>query len=136
MKRNPFYPKRVEGQPEWLLNFAEKLLTYAATLCVSNARRDAAVLDALWLAYVIGTWAPAARAWADSITDAVSAAESGTGSAAQALPVFTAPPLPAANAPLPATVPVPPGALDRTFKLVKDLKNAAGFTDVIGTWAP
>ncbi|HEY6168876.1 MAG TPA: hypothetical protein VI454_12610, partial [Verrucomicrobiae bacterium] len=50
-----------------------------------------------------------------------------------ALPVFTAPPLPPAMAPLPATVPVFPGALDRIFKLVKDIKNAAGMTDAIAT---
>jgi hypothetical protein len=133
MKRTPFYPKRAEAQPEWLGNFAEKLLTYAATLSVANARRDAIVLDCLWLLYLVGAWAPAARAWAESVTDVVDSAEKGVGTAAMALPVFTAPPLPPAMAPLPATVPVFPGALDRIFKLVKDIKNAAGMTDAIAT---
>jgi hypothetical protein len=132
MKRQEYYPTRVEAQPEWLMNFADKLPTYAATLGISNTRRDAAVLDALWLAYVIGLWAADARAWIQTVTDTISAAERGTGAAPMELPEFTAPSLPPANDPLPATVPVPPGALDRIFKLVKDIKNAAGFTEAIG----
>ncbi len=133
MKRQEYYPARVEAQPEWLENFAEKLLIHAATLGVTNTRRDAAVLDALWLKYVIGSWAPAARAWADSVTDVVVDAGGGTGSSAMVLPAFIAPPLPAAAAPLPATVAVAPGGLDRIFKLVKDIKNATGLTDAIAS---
>ena len=133
MKRQEYYPQRVDAQPEWLGNFADKLLTYAATLGVTNARRDAIVLDCLWLIYLIGSWAPAARAWSESVTDVIADAEKGAGSAAMVLPVFTAPPLPPAMAPLPATVPVAPGGLDRIFKLVKDLKNAPAITDAIAT---
>src|ERR1051325_981946 len=58
MKRQEYYPQRVDAQPEWLGNFADKLLTYAATLGVTNARRDAIVLDCLWLIYLIGSPAP------------------------------------------------------------------------------
>ncbi len=127
MKRQAYYPSRVEAQPEWLNNFADKLPTYAATLGIANARRDAAVADALWLAYVLGAWIPDVRAWSGSCTDAANEAQNGSGSSVLTLPVFTAPALPA------GVVPVAPGALNRIFTLVKDIKNAAGFTEAIGS---
>jgi hypothetical protein len=52
------------------------------------------------------------------------------------LPVLAAPPLPAGDPaavpPIPPVVPRPPGALDRLFRLVKDIKNKPAYTDTIG----
>jgi hypothetical protein len=56
----------------------------------------------------------------------VNEALSGTGSTAQVLTTFTAPELPD------GTVAVKPGALDRIFALVADIKVSDGYTEVIG----
>lgn len=127
MKRNTYFPARVADQITWLVNFANKLPGYAATLGLTPARSTAAVADALWLVYVMQSWLGAARAWALSCTDAVTEAQSGEGSAPQTLPVFTVPGLPDGVAP------VNPGALDRIFNLVQDLKAHSGYTEAIGT---
>ncbi len=50
----------------------------------------------------------------------------GTGEDPQVLTTFIAPALPV------GTVPVKPGALDRLFQLIADIKNSAGYTEVIG----
>jgi hypothetical protein len=85
------------------------------------------VADCGWLVYLTQTWLPAARTWAQSGTDALAEAQTGTGSAAQVLPVFTAPPLPA------DVVAVNPGALTRIFAQVQSIKNSGKATDTIST---
>ncbi len=50
----------------------------------------------------------------------------GTGSEAMALPIFTAPTLPA------GVVPVPPGTLTRLFNLVREIKDSSSYTEALG----
>lgn len=127
MKRQNYFPNRLGEQPEWLTNFATKLPIHAAALGLAAPRVTAAVGDCLWAAHVIGDWRATAQHFADTITDAVTETHEGTGAAVQVLPVFTAPALPA------GVVAVLPGAIERLFRLVKDIKNAPGYTDVIGS---
>jgi hypothetical protein len=125
MKHNTFYPIRIADQILWLDNFRNKLLAYIAALGIDSAVAAAIIADCRWLMYVLGTWLPAARAWALACTDASAEAQTGTGNAAQVLPVFTAPALPAGVAA------VDPGALTRIFALVQLIKDSAGNTDAI-----
>jgi hypothetical protein len=69
--------------------------------------------------YILLTWLPAARAWSQSATDALTEAGSGSGGSPQALPVFTAPPLPA------GITAVNPGALKRIFAAVQTIKDSS-----------
>ncbi|MBE7495331.1 MAG: hypothetical protein HS117_10315 [Verrucomicrobiaceae bacterium] len=127
MKKQNYFPSRLGEQPEWLINFATKLPIHATALSLAAARVTAAVGDCLWAAYVIGDWRTAAQGFGDTISGAVAEAHQGTGTAVQVLPVFTVPALPAGVAA------VLPGAIERIFRLVKDIKNALGYTDVIGS---
>lgn len=127
MLRQDYFPSRLGDQSEWLENFAAKLAIYAAALGLSPARVAAGVADALWCAFVIGLWRVSAQSFADAISDAIEETHDGTGTAVQVLPVFTLPALPA------GVVAVLPGALGRVFRLVKDAKNAVGFTPAIGS---
>ncbi|HBJ86382.1 MAG TPA: hypothetical protein DDZ88_21505 [Verrucomicrobiales bacterium] len=127
MKRQNYFPNRLGEQPEWLGNFATKLPIHAAALGLAAPRVTAGAGDALWAAYVIGDWRINAQGFADTVTDAVAETHEGTGAAVQVLPVFTVPALPA------GVVAVLPGAVERLFRLVKDIKNAPGYTDVIGS---
>jgi len=127
MKRNSFFPARIAEQIIWLLNFANKLPGYATALGLTTAQADAAVADAQWLVYVMSAWLGAVRSWAQACTDAVTEAQSGTGTAVMVLPVFTAPAFPQDVAP------VNPGALDRIFALVQQIKDSGRCSDTIGT---
>ena len=127
MKRTNYYPSRLGDQDNWLDNFALKLPLYGATLGVDPADVTAAVNDALFARYVLGTWLSAVRAFSPSTTDAVEVALSGTGTAPVALPTFTAPPLPA------GVTATPPGALNRLFNLIAKMKLSGAFTEAIGT---
>lgn len=127
MKRNSYYPSRQADQILWLSNFATKLPPYTATLGLTAAQVTAALGDCNWLIYVLQTWLPAARAWSLAIADAVKEAESGTGTSAQVLPVFSAPPIPA------GTAAVNPGALTRLFTLVQSIKESGKSTETINT---
>lgn len=134
MKRNAYYPSRTAEQIVWLENFRNKLAQYQAALGLTALATATAVADARWLIYVLGSWLPAVRAYAPACTAAAEEAQTGTGAAAaaQVLPPFIVPDLPAAVGGDPAVVPVLPGALDRLFKLVALIKDAPGFTDTIG----
>jgi hypothetical protein len=127
MKLQRWYPVRTAEQIIWLENFVAKLAGHAAALGISTTDCAAAIADARWLIYVLGSWLPAVRAWKESCTEAAEAAESGTGGV-QTLPAFTAPPLPGAAGALPAVVPVAEGALARIFALVNDVKDDAAST--------
>ena len=127
MKRNSYYPGRVAQQIIWLENFRNKLPGYKTTLGLTDAQVNGAVADARWLIYLLVSWLPAARAWAQSCTDAIKEAQNGTGGSPQSLPVFTPP------APPSGVVPVNPGALGRIFALVQTIKDSSGTTDPIET---
>ena len=70
MKRNAYYPARHADQLVWLANFANKLPGSAAVLGLTPAQVNGAVADCNWLLYVLQTWLPAVRNWAQSGTDA------------------------------------------------------------------
>ena len=133
MKRQPYYPSRVAEQIVWLTNFTNKLTGHAPTLGLTTAECAAAIADALWLIYVLGSWQPAAKAWALACTDAAKEAQGGDGLGLMVLPAFTPPPLPAAVGGLPAVVPVNTGALNRIFTVVQTLKDHGAFTEAIGS---
>jgi hypothetical protein len=126
MKHQVYYPTSVANAIIWLTNFANKLGGYATPLGLDNATVTAAVADARWLVYVLGTWLPAARAWNQSCTAAANNAQSGDGSVLCALPAFAAPALPAGVAA------VNNGALNRIFALVQTIKDSNGYDDSIG----
>ncbi|MCX6899232.1 MAG: hypothetical protein NT105_11065 [Verrucomicrobia bacterium] len=127
VKRNTYYPSRVNDQITWLENFRNKLSGYATALGLTTEQVTAAVGDARWLIYVLQSWLGAARAWSLACTDAATMAQSGDGSALMALPVFTAP------TPTTGVVAVNTGALDRIFALAQTIKDSSGYTDSIGS---
>jgi len=127
MKRNIYYPIRQSEQILWLGNFSNKLPSYATTLGLTAGQVTANTADCGWLIYVMQTWLPAGRAWSLASTDAVVESQTGDGSTAQVLPVFTAPALPA------GVVAVNPGALTRIFALVQLIKDSGKCTETIGS---
>jgi hypothetical protein len=127
MKRNIYYPIRQADQIIWLGNFANKLPALAAVLGLTAAQISAAVADSGWLSYVLQTWLPAGRKWSLACTDAVAEVQTGDGSVLMALPVFTAPALPA------GIVPVNTGALTRIFALVQTIKDSGNCSDTNAT---
>jgi hypothetical protein len=127
MKRNTFYPIRQAEQIIWLGNFANKLPALAAVLGLTAGQVSAAGADCGWLIYVLQTWLPAGRMWALACTDAAIEAQTGDGSVLMALPVFTAPALPA------GIVPVNTGALTRIFALVQSIKDGGKCSDTNAT---
>ena len=126
MKRNAYYPSKLADQIIWLTNFSNKIGDEATALGLAAPAVAAIKADALWLIYVLQEWLPATRTWAQSCTDAASAAMSGSGGL-QVLPVFTPPVLPV------GAVPVNLGALDRIFALVQQIKTSGKSTDTIDT---
>jgi len=125
MKRGPFWPGKTAEQVVLLLNYATKLPTYQAALVLTVAQVTAAVADAQWLAYVLGTFVPSIRTFSEAVTKASTAAQKGDGLALAVLPVFTPPALPAGVA---ATM---TGALDRFFSFAEHLRTLPTATDTI-----
>jgi hypothetical protein len=126
MKHNRYYPDPQPQQVIWLANFKGKLPGYATTpLGLAAGVATAAVADAGWVKYLLEDWLPAVRAWSKACTDALTAAQTGTGSSAMTLPVFTAPALPS------GVTPQLPGSLDRIFALVQQIKKSGKSTDAI-----
>jgi hypothetical protein len=125
MRRNSYYPSRMANQISWLVNFYNKLPAYATALGLTTAQVNAAVADARWLVYVLQGWLSGVRAFSLAATDASTEAQSGTGGAAQVLPVFTAPALPT------GVVAVNPGALLRIFALVQIINDSGLATEAI-----
>ncbi|HCN30878.1 MAG TPA: hypothetical protein DIT64_19590 [Verrucomicrobiales bacterium] len=136
MKRQKYYPSNQDQEPEWLTNFAFVLPQHTASLSLDSGTVEEAVADARWLAYMINDWLSVTRAFPEAVTSALKEARTGTGTEALVLPALVAPPLPAgdpdATPPIPPVVARPPGALDRIFRLVKDIKNKPGFTEAVG----
>jgi len=130
-KRQAYYPCRAAEQILWLENFRNKVAAYQTVLGLSALQVAAAIADARWLVYLLGSWLPAVRSFAPACTDAANAAQAGTGNT-MVLPVFTPPNLPPVDGTLPAVVPVLPGALDRVFALVATIKDTSGYTEAVG----
>ena len=126
MTRQAYYPSRAAEQIVWLENLRNKLAGHAPTLGITQARCDAAIADARWIIYDIGSWLPAVRAWQKSCTEAVDQAQFGEGADALVLPVFVPPALPA------GVVPRPPGAVNRLFDLIAEIKEADTYSQAIG----
>ncbi len=127
MKRQVYYPSRTANQIPFLENFIAKAAGYQAVLTsITVLQMAGGIADAKWLVYILSKWLPAVRAFAPSCTAAANAAMNGTGEDPQVLTTFAAPALPA------GTVAVKPGALDRLFQLIADIKNSDGYTEVIG----
>jgi hypothetical protein len=126
MKKNNFFPMRQGDQITWFTNFGGKIAGHAAALGLSPAQIAAIVADCLWMVYVLKDWLPATRKWSLSCTDALIEAQSGSGTAVQVLPVFTAPALVA------PTVAVLPGAQARIFTAVQAIKEGGKCTPAIG----
>jgi len=125
MKRQDYYPGTVGNQILWLKRFASSLPAHADALRLSAAVLADAIADALWVAYTLGPWRTAVRAFAKAATAAMEAVQTGTGRGANGLPGFTAPPLGDA-------VPRPSGALKRIFRLVQIIKVNSGYNEPIG----
>ncbi|WP_395719318.1 hypothetical protein [Prosthecobacter sp.] len=129
MKRQPYYPKLMPQQPEWHHNFASKLPGYATALGLDTAEVNAAVADNLLLAYALGDWITNVRNFAPSCTSALEDLTGGNGSEPFAFPAYAAPTPPA----LPSGITeVAPGALDRTFLLVKEIKGKKAYNETMG----
>jgi hypothetical protein len=126
MKRQNYYPSRIGDQVNWLDNFSVKLPIHGAAVGLAAGDITAAVNDAKYGNYLLGTWLSAVRAFAPSTTEAVDGALTGTGTTAIALPTFTAPALPTG-----VTAPLP-GVLTRLFALIGQIKKASGYTETIG----
>jgi len=127
MKRQDYFPSRIGDQVNWLDNFAAKLPAYGPTLGVIAGDVTAAVNDAKYANYVLGTWLSAVRNFSPSTTDAVDDVLTGAGSVAMVLPSFAAPALPA------GVTAALPGTLTRLFALISKMKLNAAYTEAIGT---
>jgi hypothetical protein len=132
MTRQAFYPIRVADQILWLGNLSNKFTGHAPVLGVTVAKCEAAIADARWLIYILGSWLPAVRAWQKACTIATELAQSGEGTATFVLPLFVPPALPGAAGGLPAVIARPPGALDRIFDIISEIKESDTYTDAIG----
>ncbi len=127
MKRKEYYPSRIGDQVTWLDNFGQKLPLHGPTCGVSAGDVTAAVNDAKWAKYVLGSWLSAVRNFSPSTTDAVDDVLVGGGAGVMVLPTFTAPALPS------GVTAAAPGTLTRIFNLVAEMKLDSGFTETIGT---
>ncbi|MFN7562091.1 MAG: hypothetical protein ACK5TH_09955 [Prosthecobacter sp.] len=129
MKRNKYYPERISARPEWHANLAAKLPLYGPTLGLTAQQIANAVADNLMLAYGLGDWKTNLYESGPSGTAALRELESGTGDAAFVFPTYAAPTPPT----LPPTAdPVKPGALERTFLLVQEMKGKQAYTLPMG----
>ena len=127
MKHNRFFPIRQGDQIIWLQNFSSKIGGYATTLGLTTQQVTALVADCLWVIYLLETWLPAVRTWAQSCTDTVANAQTGSGSGTIVLPTFTAPALPT------GTTAQAAGSLTRILTVVQTIKEGGKCTDDIAT---
>jgi len=127
MKHNTYYPTRTADQVNWLVNWCNKLSTYATTLGLSPAQTSATLADALWLVYVLQAWLGAIRTFSVACTNAATDAQTGDGTKLCALPAFAPPALPTGG------TPVNTGALNRIFAVVQIIKESSGCTDAIAS---
>lgn len=128
MKRHHYYPRLHSTRPEWHQNFADKLPDYAATLPLTTEETNQGVADNRTLAYGLGQWITNIRDFAPACSSALKTLADGTGGEAFVFPAYAAPTPPT----LPVGTTVLPGALQRTFRLVQEIKNKPGYTEEIG----
>ena len=124
MTHNSYYPPRTADQITWLTNFRNKLPVYASPLTLAAPAVAAAQADCDWLFYVLNTWLPAVRNFAQACTNAATDAQTGDGSALMVLPTFTGPA---------GGTPVNSGALTRIFWFVQTIRDNSACTDAIAT---
>lgn len=120
MKRTPhqrWYPRAVADQIGWLVNFRDHIGNWAARLGLAPATVTAAQADCNWLIYVLQVWMVSLRTFGTTGTQAISLAQTGSGTEVVTLPEFDPP------APVTGTVPQLPGSLNRIFALVQDIKR-------------
>lgn len=132
MKRQYYFPRTVDARPGWFGNYARQLNLLGDGLDLVPADVTASVADGLFLAYASGIWLLEVREFGPSCTSALETLYDVDGSDPFVLPVFAAPGLPPANAPLPAVVAVRPGALQRIFAYVQVIKAKPAYTENIG----
>ena len=126
MKRQPYYPKSLDAQPEWHFNYADRLSELGAGIGLLPADITASVNDSRHLGYALGVWLTKVREFGPGVTGELETLRYGTGTTAFELPDFVAPTPPA------GLTPVLPGALNRVFKYVQTIKSAPGYTEGIG----
>lgn len=126
MKHQAYYPTRYADQVVWLENFRNKIGGYAAALGLGQPEVDTLVAKCRWVAYLIGSWLPAVRAWNLSCTQAAKTAQTGTGGAFT-LPVFTPPALPA------GVTAQGEGALTYLFDKIAEIKENNACTESMCT---
>lgn len=129
MKRDKYYPRRESERSNWHANFAAKLPLYGPALGLSPAQIASALADNLMLAYAFGGWRNRVREFGTASTASLEVLESGSGSNPFSLPAFTPPPPPVFPDGITAVL---PGALDRTFLLVREIKSKPAYTLSIG----
>lgn len=136
MTRKPYFPKRISERPEWFHQFATQLPQANTVLGLPAPDITARVADALFCEYLCGPWLSSIRDAGPAATAAVETLFSGDSAGNFAVPVFTPPPLPpgdaAATPPIPATVPVPAGALRRIQDFVGVIKRSPNYNEEIG----
>ncbi len=127
MANQDYYPTNNPAQVVWLGNFASKLPSHVAALPLTALQGTNGVEWALTASYCIGSWLPERKESGKAGTAAVQAALFGDPTTNIALPVFTAPDLPAGLAALGKN-----GALNSLFELVQVIKTSPGYTEAIG----
>jgi hypothetical protein len=124
MRRSNYYPWKNSEQVIWLGNFRNKLPLHAAALSLAAGDVTDAQADCDWLIYLLGSWLPVVRSFGESSTNIITEAMTGSGGAAVTLPTFTAPA---------GGTAVEPGALNRIFNLVQNIRNNTACTDTIAS---
>jgi hypothetical protein len=132
MKRQYYFPRTLESRPDWFGTYARQLNLLGTGLNLVPGDFASSVADGLYLEYVSGLWLKAVREFGPACTSALDTLYDLDGNDPFVLPVFTAPGLPPANAPLPAVVAVRPGALQRIFAYVQVIKASPAYTEAIG----
>lgn len=127
--RDDYYPNPISEQADWHLNFAAKFPLYGAILSRTAQQINNAVADNLTLAYGLGERRTSVREFGPASTASLELLKKGTGGDPFVFTTYTAPTPP--TLPVGAD-PVLPGALDRTFGLIKGLKGEPGYTLAMG----
>ena len=124
MKRTDYFPRVRGEQPEWLLNFAMKLLSYAGAVGYDPVIAAARANDCRYEAYYIADVGTAVRDHGKAYTSSVDQLAHGVGPFVS--PSFVLPPLPV------GVTLVACGALDRVFAFVQLIKALPAYTETIG----
>jgi len=136
MQRNDYFPSLVGLRAAFFAQLAHGLPEANATLGMPAPDIASIIADCRFCEYGTGAWRIGVREAGPAATASLEELYNGTGAAPMLLFAFTAPPLPQGDAaavpPIPATVPVAPGALQRIFAFVQTIKARPGYTEAIG----